>query len=320
LNKNFKKKILILFAVLVLAVFLGIAKGAVNIPLSQIFLEESRPILYLRLLRVLLAVIVGSGLAVSGTVLQAVLRNPLAEPYLLGTSSGAGLGAVGGIVLGLSAVYIPIAAFLGAIFSFILVYNLAKEGNKVPVQSLILGGVIISITLSGIMVFLIYISDNDALHGAMWWLWGSMQVYNAVLIYAVGAVVLAGIFALYMLSQDLNAISIGEEEAMHLGINTETAKKISFLLTSVITACIVSICGIIGFVGLVIPHIMRLVVGPDHRLLLPASCLAAASFMIICDTLSRSLIAPMEIPIGVITALIGAPVFIVLLKAKQRIR
>ena len=303
-----------------LAVFLGIAKGAVNIPLSQIFLEESRPILYLRLLRVLLAVIVGSGLAVSGTVLQAVLRNPLAEPYLLGTSSGAGLGAVGGIVLGLSAVYIPIAAFLGAIFSFILVYNLAKEGNKVPVQSLILGGVIISITLSGIMVFLIYISDNDALHGAMWWLWGSMQVYNAVLIYAVGAVVLAGIFALYMLSQDLNAISIGEEEAMHLGINTETAKKISFLLTSVITACIVSICGIIGFVGLVIPHIMRLVVGPDHRLLLPASCLAAASFMIICDTLSRSLIAPMEIPIGVITALIGAPVFIVLLKAKQRIR
>lgn len=319
MNKNFKKKILILFAVLVFAVFLGIAKGAVDIPLSRIFSDEARPILHVRLLRVLLAVIAGSGLAASGVALQAILRNPLAEPYLLGTSSGAGLGAVTGIVLGMGAVYIPFAAFLGAIFSFMLVYNLAREGNKVPVQSLILSGVIISITLSGIMVFLIYISDNEALHGAMWWLWGSMQVYDAGLVYTVGGIVMAGIFALYMLSQDLNAISIGEEEAMHLGINTEAAKKISFLLTSLITASIISICGIIGFVGLVIPHIMRRLVGPGHRLLLPSACLAAASFMIVCDTLSRSLIAPMEIPIGVITALIGAPVFIILLKTKQKV-
>ena len=320
MNKNFKKKILILLVVLAFTVLLGISKGAVNIPLSKIFLEDARPILYIRALRVLLAVIAGSGLAASGVALQAILRNPLAEPYLLGTSSGAGLGAVAGIVLGISAAYIPLAAFLGATLSFMLVYNLAKEGNKVPVQSLILSGVIISITLSGIMVFLIYISDNEALHGAMWWLWGSMQVYDARLIYTVGAIVTVGIFALYLLSQDLNAISIGEEEAIHLGINTETAKKISFLLTSVITASLISICGIIGFVGLVVPHIMRLVVGPDHRLLLPATCIAAASFMIICDTLSRSLIAPMEIPIGVITALIGAPVFIILLKTKQKVK
>ncbi len=320
MNKNFKKRMLILLAVLAFTVFLGIAKGAVDIPLSRLFLESARPILYVRALRVLLAVIAGSGLAVAGVALQAILRNPLAEPYLLGTSSGAGLGAVAGIVLGAGAAYIPLAAFLGAILSFLLVYSLAKEGNKVPVQSLILSGVIVSITLSGIMVFLIYISDNEALHGAMWWLWGSMQIYDAKLIYMVGAIVAAGIFALYMLAQDLNAISIGEEEAVHLGINTDTAKKISFLLTSVITASLISICGIIGFVGLVVPHIMRLVIGPDHRLLIPATCLAAASFMIICDTLSRSLIAPMEIPIGVITALIGAPVFIVLLKTKQRVR
>ncbi|MDD5679996.1 MAG: iron ABC transporter permease [Candidatus Omnitrophica bacterium] len=320
MNKSFGRKIIILFMILAFAFFWGMARGSVNLPFSGLFSEEGRPILYLRLLRILLAIIVGSGLSASGVALQAVLRNPLADPYILATSSGACLGAVTAIILGIHGAYLPLAAFLGAIISFILVYNLAREGDKVPVQSLILAGVIMSIALSGMIVFLIYISGNEALHGAIWWLWGSLQVYDARLIYIIGIVVAAGIAAIYMLSQDLNAISIGEEEAVHLGINPEAVKKIVFLITSLITAGLVSVCGIIGFVGLVIPHMMRFVFGPDHRMLVPSACMAGAAFMIICDVVSRSLIPPMEVPIGIITALIGTPIFIILLKRRQRIK
>ncbi|MBU4376309.1 MAG: iron ABC transporter permease [Candidatus Omnitrophica bacterium] len=320
MNKTPERKIWFLFLILAFAVFLGITKGSVGIPFLELFSEANRPILHLRLLRIFLAAIAASGLAVSGAALQAILRNPLAEPYLLGTSSGAGLGAVLGIIMGIQGLWLPLAAFLGATLSFILVYNLAREGNKVPVQSLILAGVVVSIALSGILVFAISISPNEALHGIMWWLWGSMHVYDTKLICVVSIIVIAGIAAMYMFSQDLNAISIGEEEAVHLGINTEAVKKIVFLLTSLVTASVVSICGIIGFVGLIIPHMMRFIVGPAHRRLIPATCLAAASFMIICDMLSRSLMPPMEIPIGVITALVGAPIFIILLRTRQGMR
>ncbi len=163
-------------------------------------------------------------------------------------------------------------------------------------------------------------SGNEALHGAMWWLWGSLQVYDLKLAFIISAMVIVGIFIIYILSQDLNAISIGEEEAIHLGINTETAKKILFFVTSLITAGLVSMCGIIGFVGLIIPHIVRLVTGPDHRILIPGACLAAATFMLVCDVISRAMFPPLEIPIGVITAIVGAPIFIILLKTKQKIR
>lgn len=320
MNPSLKRKIILLSVIFVLSLFLGILKGSVNIPLSELFISANRQILYLRLLRLLVACIAGAGLSVSGIALQAILRNPLAEPYLLGTSSGAGIGAVLAIIIGLGKFYLPLAAFIGAILAVILVYNLARQGNKIPVQSLILSGVIVSIALSGIIIFLISISGNEALHGAMWWLWGSMQVYDLKLLYMVSLVVILGILAIYILSQDLNAISIGEEEAIHLGINTETIKKILFFVTSLITASLVSICGIIGFVGLIIPHIMRFIVGPNHKVLIPCTCISAATFMIICDVLSRTLFPPLEIPIGVITAIVGAPVFIILLKTKQKLR
>jgi iron complex transport system permease protein len=260
----------------------------------------------------------GCGLAVSGTVLQALLRNPLAEPYLLGTSSGAGLGAVAAIIIGLGSTYLPLAAFLGAISSIILVYHLARQGNKIPVQSLILSGVIVSIALSGIIVFLIFISSNEALHGALWWLWGNLQVYDLKLLLFLGSIVAAGILAIFIFAQDLNAISIGEEEAIHLGIDVETLKKILLFITSLITASLVCICGIIGFVGLIIPHISRFIFGPNHKFLIPVVCLTSAIFMVLCDLLSRTVFSPLEIPIGVITAVIGAPVFIILLRRKQK--
>ncbi|MCX5705873.1 MAG: iron ABC transporter permease [Candidatus Omnitrophica bacterium] len=315
-----KSKFLLLFLILILAVLLGIIKGSVNIPLGELFLKVNQPILMLRVFRIIVGIIAGMGLAVSGIVLQAILRNCLAEPYLLGTSSGAGLGAVLAIVMGIAGVYLPLMAFIGAILSVVLVYNLARENNKIPEQSLILSGVIVSVALSAIIIFLISISPTEALHGATWWLWGSLQVYDFKLLGIVTFIVLAGVAVIYIFSQDLNAISIGEEEALHLGVNIEIIKRVLIVVTSLITASVVCICGIIGFVGLMIPHMMRFVVGPNHKTLIPATCLAAAIFMVVCDTLSRTLFPPLEIPIGVITAILGAPVFIFLLKRRQKVR
>lgn len=320
MRTNVIRKILFLLIILAGIILFGVSKGSVDIPFTKLLLPENRPILTLRLARIILSIFAGAGLGVCGVVLQAILKNPLAEPYLLGVSSGAGLGAVMAITLGISGAYLPFIAFLGAVLTIILVYNLAREGNKIPVQSLILSGVIVAIALSGIIVFLISISGNEALHGVMWWLLGSLQVYDFRLLVLVSGIVVLGIVSIFTLSHDLNAISIGEEEAIHLGINTEMVKKILFLTTSLITGAIVSVTGIIGFVGLIIPHMMRLVVGPNHRVLIPATCLAAAAFLILCDTFSRSLLPPVEIPIGVVTAIIGAPVFIIILKQKRRLK
>ena len=317
---SLKRRVVVLFIILFFAILLGILKGSVSIPFNELFFKENQPILYLRLSRILIAVVAGCGLAVSGIVLQAILRNSLAEPYLLGTSSGAGLGAVIAIISGISRIYLPLVAFIGAILSIILVYNLARENNKIPEQSLILSGVIVSVALSAIIVFLISISGNEALHGMTWWLWGSFQVYDLKLLSIVSIIVFFGISVIYIFSQDLNAISIGEEEATHLGIDVEEVKKILILITSLITASLVCICGIIGFAGLMIPHMMRLIVGPNHKILIPTTVLAAAIFMVISDTLSRTLFPPLEIPIGVITAILGAPTFIFLLKRKQGIK
>ena len=317
---NPKRKILLLVIILLATILLGICRGSINIPFLELLSKENQQILYLRIVRVMLGILVGAGLGVCGAVLQAILRNPLAEPYLLGTSSGAGLGAITAIILGVSGVYLPFAAFLGALLSIVLVYNLAKQDTKIPVQSLILSGVIVAMAFSGIILFFISISSNETLHGITWWLLGSLQIYQLKLLFVVAGIVVFGILSIFALSQDLNAISIGEEEAIHLGIEIETVKKILFLITSLITGALVSVSGMIGFVGLIIPHTMRLVVGPNHKILIPATCLGAAAFLVLCDTVSRSLLSPVEIPIGVITSLIGAPIFIILLKRSQRVK
>ncbi len=320
MNKKIKIKIILLLLVLTCAVLLGIIKGSVNIPFTKLLLGENLPILQLRFSRILISIIAGSGLAVSGIALQAILRNPLAEPYLLGTSSGAGLGAILVLIIGASRIYLPLAAFISALASIILVYNLARQNNKLPEQSLILSGVIVSVALSAIIIFLISISTNEALHGMMWWLWGNLQVYDSKLLFIVSVLVLLGIAIIYIFSQDLNALSIGDEEATHLGVNIELVKKIIIFTTSLITASLVCICGIIGFVGLIVPHSVRLIFGPDHRLLIPSSALVGASFLIASDTLARSLLAPIELPVGVITAAFGGPFFIYLLKTRKIIK
>lgn len=314
-----KRRLLILLLLLCMVVILGLAKGAVNIPLSGLLLKENQAIFNMRLLRILAAILVGSGLSVSGIALQAVLRNSLAEPYLLGTSSGAGLAVVIAMIVGVSKIYMPFAAFIGAVASIILVYNLAQEGSRITDKSLVLSGVIISIAFSSIIVFLVSIFGNEVMHEITWWLWGNLEVYDYRLMLLVSMPVLLGIAVIYVFSQDLNAISIGEEEAGHLGIDTQKIKKAVILITALITASLICICGIIGFVGLIVPHMMRLIVGPNHKVLIPTTCLAASVFMVGCDIFSRTLFAPVEIPIGVITAIIGAPVFIILLKKGKRI-
>ncbi|HAJ56249.1 MAG TPA: iron ABC transporter permease [Candidatus Omnitrophica bacterium] len=320
MKQNNRIKFFLLSGILLFSIILGITKGSVDLSLRELLLEQNRHILLLRLLRVALAIIAGSGLAACGITLQAILRNPLAEPYLLGTSSGAGLGAVAAIIFGALNIYLPLAAFAGASLTVVLVYLLARQDNKIEIQSLILAGVVVSVALSGIIVFLVSFYDNKALHGILWWLWGSLQVYDIKLLGTISILVIGGIIFIYTLSQDLNALSLGEEEAIHLGVDAETIKKYLFLVTSLITAGIVCICGIIGFVGLIIPHATRYLVGPNHRVLIPAACVAASAFMILCDLISRTLTPPFEIPIGVITACIGAPLFIALLKAKEKIK
>lgn len=305
---------MLLFGLLSAAIIAGIVKGSVNLPLDKLFLKENYPILYLRFSRVFLAIISGAGLSVSGIVLQAILRNSLAEPYILGTSSGAGLGAVLAIIFGISWFYVPLVAFLGAILSIVLVYNLARQNNRLLDQSLILSGVIVSVAFSALIVFLVSISGDEALHGMLWWLWGSFQVSDPKLLFIVSLIVFFSIALIYTFAQELNAIAIGDEEALHLGIDVEAVKKFLIVTSAMIAASLVCISGIIGFVGLIIPHIARLISGPNHKTLIPLACIGSAIFMIICDLISRTIWPPLEIPIGVITAVLGAPVFILLLK------
>lgn len=273
-------------------------------------------ILHLRLPRVILGIVTGMALSVAGVVLQALLRNPLADPYIIGVSSGAALGATLAIVLGLISL-ISLAGFLGAVMSMFLVYNLAKTGYKVPVKTLLLAGVIVSAFLSA-LISLIASLMGESMYQIVLWLMGNLSETNIILIFIAGLMVLIGIIIVYFFARDLNIISIGEESAQHLGVEVEAVKKILFIITSLITGSVVAITGLIGFVGLIIPHIMRLIVGPDHRILIVASLLAGGIFLTLADLFARTIISPAEIPVGVITTLFGGPFFLFLLKRKKQ--
>ena len=317
---TFKPWIIYTFLVAVLAgaCFLSLFAGAVRIPLDEMF--ESG-IIRLRVARILLAVVVGAGLSVAGAVFQALLRNPLAEPYILGVSSGAGLGAASAIVLGIGAMSVwsvPAMAFVGSVLTILIVYRLASEPNGVvPVYTLLLAGVIVNAALSSVLMFIVSSSSSNELHNVVWWLLGNLQIFDWRLLQLVSLVILSCLFVVGMMSHKLNIITLGEEPASHLGLNVEATKKIFFLLASLMTASAVAACGLIGFVGLIIPHCVRLAIGPDHRRLVLASALAGAVFLVLADSFARTVIAPTEIPIGVVTTFIGGPFFLFLLKRKK---
>lgn len=300
------------------SIFAGISLGPIKLSLPELFSGQNSEILHLRIARVILGLIAGSGLAVAGVIFQGMLRNSLAEPYVLGVSSGAGLGAVLALFFNLSMQFLPLTAFIGAGITMFIVYSLAKVNGRVSSNSLLLSGVIVGAVFSSLLLFFVSISPNEAMHGITWWLLGSLQVSEIKLLFVVGILIILGICIAVYFARDLNAISLGEEEAHHLGINVELVKKILFIVASLITGSVVCVCGIIGFVGLIIPHAIRMVCGSDNRIVIPASAISAGSFLILADTMSRTLMPPIEIPIGVITSLIGGPIFICLLRSKQK--
>ena len=322
-SKN-TRVMLALSAVLAACVVIAVSSGAVKIGLSGFLDPANSQILKIRMARVMLAIIAGGGLSVAGVLLQGLLRNPLCEPYVLGISSGASLGAViaaafgvGGSILGFGA--FTFFAFLGASATLFVVYMLSRVNGRVPLQNLLLTGVIVGAIMSSISVFVVFTSQNQAVHDVIWWLLGNLQIFDIAQLIMVSVVVASGVILSLLLSRELNAISLGEEEALHLGIDVERLKKILFLITSLITGAIVSVTGMIGFVGLIVPHFMRLITGPDHKILIPASVLAGGIFLVLCDLVSRTVIIPSEVPVGVITAIIGGPIFIALLRKRSKL-
>jgi iron complex transport system permease protein len=290
-------------------------------PLVEDYPASHHTIIFeVRMPRVILASLTGAALTAAGATMQGLFKNPMADPYILGVSAGASLGAAIAIVssssqfLGLWT--LPVNAFLGALLSTVLVYSLARIGNKVPVYTLLLAGIALSSLLNAIMSF-IMIKHSEELKQIVYWTLGTFSGAGWNEIWAALPFVLIGLSLIIFFAKDLNAMLLGEESAHHLGLNVEQTKKLLLAFSALIVAAVVSVTGTIGFVGLIIPHMIRLIVGPDHRILLPASILFGATFMVFTDTLARTILAPGEIPVGIITAFFGGPFFIYLLKKRN---
>ncbi len=279
-------------------------------------LEMQRTILLnIRLPRVLLALIVGAGLSVAGAVLQALLRNPLAEPYILGISSGGTVGALVAMMAGIGAAHFttPLFSFVGSGLVMILVFVLGHRRGSLDTNALLLSGVMVGSFFSSIVLLFAALVNQD-LRTTFLWLIGNLSSADIQSFWVVAPLIILASLALSSQARHFNLISTGDETAMHLGVEVDKVKRISYLLASFITGLAVSVSGVVGFVGLVVPHTCRLMFGPDHRLLIPASFLAGATYLVLCDLLSRVVLAPTEVPVGVVTAVVGAPIFIYLLK------
>jgi len=305
---------------LFLSVAVSLSSGAVSIPLKEIVTiiggggsETNRIILLsLRLPRVLEAAMVGAGLSVVGTFFQGLLRNPMADPYVLGVSSGAAFGATIAIILGLGVLGVGFTAFFFALLTISIVYIIAKNGPKVTMSSMLLAGIAISAFMYSVISLLMLFNHNE-LSRIVFWTMGSFSLTGWNDVFFSAPLITAGCLIMYLFARDMNAIITGDEIAEHLGVNTELVKRVVLSVGSLITAASVSIGGIIGFVGLIVPHIARLLVGPDNRILVPFSAVFGAIFLVVTDTLARTLLAPAEIPAGIITATCGGPFFLYLL-------
>ena len=276
-----------------------------------------------RLPRVILAALVGAALACSGVVLQAILRNPLADPYILGISSGAGLGVIIAVLSGVSFSFwggSPIAAFAftGAIITVWLVWFIGHFTGKSQVTGLLLAGVVINAFFSAVIMFLMSIAKSQELRSTVLWLMGNITEKDFSELRVSAVCILGGIIGLFTISHKLNVLTFGEEEAKALGVDTGQSKVVAFGFAAFITAVAVGLSGLIGFVGLIIPHGVRLVFGPDHRQLLPLSAIIGSIFLIIADTIARVIVAPAQLPVGVITAIAGGPFFLILLARYSR--
>ncbi len=332
----------LLLGLLVLAIILAVGIGTVDIPSRAIVsillnhagiaeLPRTWPtshetiILQVRLPRVLAAALVGAALSVAGVLFQGLLRNPLADPYVIGTSGGAGLGATVGVLisshfslLGFGAV--PALAFLGALGTMVLVYRLSKVGGRTPVVTLLLAGFAVSIILGYTMSLLLIVNDRLQLNTPFIyaWLLGGISVARWAQLGTIAFVVAIGSALAFALARSLNALSLGEEYAQHLGIPVEQHKTAIIAVGSLLTAAAVSGGGLIGFVGLIVPHFLRLLFGPNHTRLLPLAAVGGAAFLVTADLLARTVMPPTELPVGILTAFVGGPAFLFLLRRSKR--
>jgi len=293
----------------------GLAVSYVH-PFSFAVPETSQRIVgQLRLPRIALGAVVGFALGAAGTVMQGFFRNPMADPSIIGVSSGAAVGAVAAIAVpGVLPVGPRTAAFSGALATAFLVYAIASEGGRTPVATLLLAGVAVQTFLGAVISYLLVMS-GEQLREAVYWLMGNLRASTWSEVEFALPVALLGFLVLLAFARDLNVLLLGETDATHLGVEVERTKRLLLALASVVTAASVAVAGVVGFVGLIVPHMMRLVVGPDHRILLPTSALAGASFLVATDTLARS--GPAEVPVGIVTAALGAPFFLFLLRRRE---
>ncbi|PYO99949.1 MAG: hypothetical protein DMD61_05785 [Gemmatimonadetes bacterium] len=296
------------------ALLLAVVLGPAHVPLAD--LATSEVVRSLRLPRALLAFLVGGSLAIAGAALQALVRNPLADPSLLGLSGGAGLGAVLAIALHVNSPWaLPIAAFAGALGAMALVYRLGLVGGaELDPRILILAGVAVGAFTAAVTTALVSLSDAAELRNAFLWLWGGLSgaSWDNVALLCVYAPL--PVVVLLAAARPLDLLALGEEPARHLGADVESVKRRVYLAASLLTAAAVAVSGVIGFVGLVVPHAMRLLWGHRHRPLLPAAFLGGGALLALSDTVARVAVAPRELPVGIVTALIGVPVFVLLLR------
>ncbi len=315
---------IILTAVLLLTMLLGISVGSSDRnmmhTLNAIIHPEREPVLSaivykIRFPRVLLAVIAGAVLSLGGVVFQSILRNPLAEPYILGISGGAAIGAILGIIMGFARFPgVGFTAFAGSILSLILILYLSSGQTLFQKDRLLLSGVMVNAFCSAVIMFLVSITRDARLHNIMFWLMGDFSAINTVQASLLLVMLIPCFILIFFLSHTLNLLSMGKESAQSAGIQTRVIVLVQLVTTSFMVSLVVGYCGLLGFVGLVVPHLMRIRLGPDHRVLIPACILGGGSYMVLCDILARTLPEQGEMPTGVITALIGAPLFIYFLK------
>ncbi|MCF6240751.1 MAG: iron ABC transporter permease [Bacteroidales bacterium] len=277
----------------------------------------------IRLPRIVLGIAVGGSLSLSGAILQGIYRNPLVEPYTLGISGGAALAVSLVIVSGLesfaSALALPLAGFTGSIAVIFFVYFFSVQRGNLQSNNMLLTGVMISFIASSLMMLLMAVASNQGLRSIIFWTMGSLDEPNILLIKIALTASFTGLFFSYFFARDLNALRLGEEKAVHLGVNSTQTIRFLFIIASLLTGISVAVAGIIGFVGLIIPHMMRLLAGNDYRILLLSSFLGGAGFLILSDTLARTIISPNELPVGVITGIVGGFAFMIILRKKYTI-
>ena len=280
-------------------------------------------LLYVRFPRIVLGLLAGCGLAVAGTAMQGMLKNPMADPFIVGTSSGAALGAAVAIVFRFNQSFFGYGAvsgmaFIGALLSTGIVYRLARLKTRVPVTALLLAGIATGQFFTAILSFLMVIASRDV-NSIVYWTLGSLSARGWSHVLIISVPVIGGMLILMIFSRDLNLMLLGEDTAANTGVDVESVKRMILGISALMTAFVVSVTGIIGFVGLIVPHMTRMIAGPDHRFLIPASGLYGGVFLVAADALARTLISPAELPVGILTALAGAPFFIYLLRKHQQI-